>query len=315
VQATGFENATYIITVGNGTTQTLNIYLVPTGTTNVIFAFVDADNDLTPVENVIFTQEVRVNGSYYTTQVKYSDITGRVQLPYDPSATYRFTTSKTGYEDKVFILSPIIFDSYNVNLYQTQTSNNIEQFNGLAVVISPQLYYENMTNNFSITLSSPNGILEYFNYSIYATSNPANISENESFNAYGDTLTTALWIGNANSTDVVVLNITYYTTTGAFVSLKYTYSISANNAGTFKDTGAEAVPLVDRIILVSLLLAVVMTLGMIYGGSLGASAVGIFSMILIGSSGILPVWLVIISGMILVIIIIFNSGPSFERSG
>jgi hypothetical protein len=302
----GFENATYIVTVGNGTAQTLNVYMVPDTGDTVIFAFKDQDNENTVIENVLFTMQLKVNGTYYTVQSRYSDITGRVELPYVDSSTYRFTTLKDGYVDKEFILSPIIFASYTVRLTRTLVTNNTALFNGLGIEIDPQIYQNNATNNFTITLTSPEGLLELFTYNL-STSTNNTIIQNQSANAYGATLGSQIYITNADYNDRVYLNVSYYTTTGASAILQYSYEIASNTTGTFTDTGSDSVPLFDKIVLIVVAAVIFVSLGMIYGGPTGAGIVAIFIFVMMGATNVIPMWAVILTFLLALVGIIFNA--------
>lgn len=114
-----------------------------------------------PISNVAVVSERQISGVWTTVETKYTDAAGVVLFLVDVTSPYRFTFTKTGYEDLVYTPSiPIQTATAYTIILQTTTGTTIESYStGVSYDIKPKnatLTY-NTTYNFSIDLTS-----EYF---------------------------------------------------------------------------------------------------------------------------------------------------------
>ena len=156
-----FVESRNTIIVTNRSRQSLIIYLSPAGTTNnVTFTFYTPTSVL--VDDVYIEQKVLTNTSYVLMMSAYSDITGMVYFSYNPSYSYQYTYSKTGYTTTTFILNPPRQANYDITMaYDTGsiTYNKLNitssySFNNVTKILTFS-YIENDTtiNNVSYTIS------------------------------------------------------------------------------------------------------------------------------------------------------------------
>jgi hypothetical protein len=131
----------------------------------VIFTVYDIETAAL-IEGASVGQYRFVNGTRVLVETHYTDITGRVQFSYVPNTNYQYIVSKSGYTSETFILSPIIFSSYDIKLRRVSSINSNVVYNDVNVYYAPKSFSLNKTTAFSIVFYAPNGTLSLFNYSI-----------------------------------------------------------------------------------------------------------------------------------------------------
>lgn len=194
----------YIVTVTNKSTQTLNAYL-SRSVQNTIFTITDYNTGLT-IEGASLVVERLFNGTYTVVDNKLSDITGRVQIIYLPNTLYRFTASKTNYSSKVFTLNPVLFSTYTVSLQKSQSSTNNQDYADVGVTYYPRTFFNNQNNTFTFTITSPLGKLEADTLNL---SWPGGFNHSSSVNAYGVSRTVNVNISGASFGSHVNLSFSY----------------------------------------------------------------------------------------------------------
>lgn len=290
-----YTSRTYTVTVADRSTQQLSVYLTPAGNV-VVFTIRDNDNSQT-IEGANVVMERLINATYTTVENKNSDITGRVQFSYSTGVLYRFTVTKTGYDTRVFELDPIIFDSYTIRLDRVLTVEEEIGFFGVTITYFtdhyPKWFLNNDNNTFTINFASVNGSLQTYGFRI---AYPGGSNSSGGSNAIGETFLATFPIAGASSTDRVNLSYWYDSVYGE----NKTYSVSfliegaADNGTLYKakanDFGLGVLEMLLIAVITTILVAGLLTLTVneLAGGAAGLLVMGFFVYI-----GFVPIWVVI----------------------
>lgn len=293
---TNYSLKTYTVTVGSRSTQSLTAYLSAT-TDTTIFTYQDSSTGET-LEGVSSTMYRLINGSWSVVDAKTSDITGRVQFAYTVGIKYKFYSSFTGYADKTFYLDPVLFTSYTINLQKTVTLSNTSQGTGVSVIFAPKSYANNDTGNFTILITSPDGVL--ISYGLMLTYPGTSVTYTGA-NANGGQFNHTYDLINATGNDNFTISYWYNSTLEGFRNFTYKYRIK----GIYGTTSIEALKRnkfgmgLFETVLISILLAGVvagvatMIAGAVIGAALGLLVLGFFVYL-----GFIPIWLTVISFII-----------------
>lgn len=295
ISATGFQSGSYSVTVGNNTFQTLNAYLTESTANNVVFTFQDLSNNNQLLQDVTFTTEKFINSSYILVDTSLSDISGRVQVNYETGARYRFTATKTNYNTKQFVLDPIIFTEYTIRLQNNISIINTDQYNYISLVLNPQNYYANATNNFTMLIASPAGELIFYNYSVVL---PNGTSYTDSgTNSQGESFSNSIYLGNFTSSQVVTLYYSYQISTGQVYSYTRVYPIISSNTGKnllidIKDN-TFGIPLYDRVVISIIVAIFSAAIAYWFAGLIGSGAMSMFVLSYMAYTQFIPFWIAI----------------------
>lgn len=294
ISASGFQSSNYVITVGESSFQYLNAYLESTTLNSVIFTIYDDETSVV-LPSAQINIEKQVNGTYYLVNAVYTDISGRIEMTYETGARYRFTVSKSQYITKQFELNPIIFSSYDVRL-QRGTSDELNvAFAGVSFRVSPGQYFNNMTNNVSITLADPEGRITQFNYTLVVSTNNATYT-NSSNNVFGATLTSVVPIANASNGDRVYLYYQYTNNEGSTYVFSRIYTIEVGPVnGRFSGISNNqfGLALLDRVIILTIITLVVGGMAFLLGGIPTGGFMTIGTLAYFAAVGMVSWWLVI----------------------
>jgi len=300
LSGSNYSLRTYSVTVAERSTQTLNAYL-SAYTQTVIFTVRD-DDTKNSIEGCSLSMYRLVNSSWNVVESKTSDITGRAQFTYTPNIKYRFVTTCEGYIDKEFYLDPIIFSSYNIDMEKTIVLPEDQDYYGVSVTFSPNYFENDKAYNFSITFQSPSGLLSIYNYSI---TYPGGNASNSGNNAIGETFTTSFNITNATYPSYVVVNYSYNTSIGSWRSFSYRYlveeTIPSHSILELRENDYGLGDFTKALIAVGITIivaGVAMVVNMMAGAVLGIMVIGYFLYI-----GFLPLWSVLISFLVIILII------------
>jgi len=292
ITSTGFQSASYIVTVGENTFQTLNAYLSEETGTDVTFTFKDQSNGAI-LEGLALDVEQFVNTSYILVNSLTSDISGRVRFAYVSGARYRLTASLENYEQKQFILDPVIFSSYVVQMYQNISEENLLLNAEIGIKFTPKVYYDDTLHNFSITFSSPTGDFLYYNYTVTVSSN-GNVVTGNGANAYGGTLTNVINITNANVYDQVILSYRYVKSDGTDYTQTRTFTISNTQSSVFSFLDNAKNPfglsLFERVVILLITTLIGSGVAFWFGGLPGSLIVAVLIFGYFGAVGIVPMW-------------------------
>ena len=225
--AQGFSTRIYSLTIGNRTSQFLNAYLTESESTTLFIIRNDETNDL--VQDVSISMYRVLNGSWTVIESKSSDITGRAQFIYENDVNYRFYLSKSGYDDLLFYLNPILLDSYDIRIQPQIIINNSADFDSVSIIYSPSLFYQGI-NTFNFLIQSPNGNLESYGYNI---SYPGGSNTSMGTNALGSQLTSTINIIPNSIFDTVTIKYYYDTTTQDKKYFTAVYTIVTNGSNNY----------------------------------------------------------------------------------
>lgn len=269
-----YTTRSYSFELGNGIDQNLSAYLVYSGADSTVLTFKDKNNGA-ELGGVTVSIETFIDEVYTVVEVMQSDITGKVEFDYLPDVTYRFTAYKSGYETKIFTLSPILFDSYTVNMERSVAGDDDSDFSGINLVLSPDFYYNNLNNTVSLMVASPSGSLAGFGFD--ATFKTESVAVSSS-NAYGGTLSDDLEIINASLNDLVVVNYFYELTDGTYKNFTRTYSVGDSGGSGLFDNEHYGMGFFTRLLVVTIVVLVV------------AGMVSMFSSTVAGGVSALLIW-------------------------
>jgi len=288
-----YNPRTYIITIGNRTSQTLTAYLA-SGTDTTLFSISDKDTSAV-LSGVTVTMYGFINSTWTPVQISETDITGRTELTFVPYNSYKFYLVKEGYDDYIFYLNPILFDSYNIKMSKVNLLNYSVDFDGIDIIFNPQTFYNNQLNNFTFIISSPGGSL--ISYGITLTY-PTGTDTTSGTNAIGGQLFKAFTITNAAAFDTVTLNYYYETTIAGRRNFTYTFPIITNgssNSGTFmaNKNKTYGLGLFERILVSTLITLFVVGFAALIGQVIPGIAMGLIIMGYMVLIGFIPIWLVL----------------------
>lgn len=294
-----YTQKTYTVTVTNRSSQTLNAYLSTSADTTIIQVY--NENTGVNLEDAFVNVERLINGSYATVESRYTDVTGRVSIVYTSLIAYRFTISKTGFTTKQFTLNPILFDSYSVSLNPSTTSyNNTYDYDSVAITWYPKTFINNNINNLTFIITSPEGTLEDYNFSINYKSYSNTTGGS---NAYGSTLTLSLNISGAYLGDRVYVNYSYNPTSSSTKYYSFSFGIlGMNDTGNYTTAQLKnrdyGLGLIEKAVLT--LVVVVILVGFAYAlvGMGGALFLGLIAEGVAVYLGFLPIGAFLISVLV-----------------
>lgn len=305
--ATGYSPRTYTITVGNQTSQTLKAYLAA-NTSTTLFTITDFDTS-TVLSEVLSTMYKFINEGWQPIESKYSDITGKVQFNYLSNTNYKFYLSKSGYQDSIFYLNPILFNTYDVKMHSVSAlSLPQEELNGVSVLYSSTKFYNNNISNFAFYISSPSGLLQSYSYTI---TYPGGSDSQSGSNAIGGQLNSVVNITNATALNVVILNYYYLTSSGASANTTVTFSIIVtSSASTFTSTMSAhyGLTLFERMLISTIIIIFVVGIASLVGQPLMGLLLGLVVFLYVAITGFIPIYLILPSLVIGVFFLFWRSG-------
>lgn len=312
LNASGYETAQYTFTMTAGVNVNVTAYLTPTstnetGNASVLLNILDFDTGQS-LEGALVLMAKDVNGTLTTVQSKNSDVTGRVYLTYIPSTRYTFTISKGNYTSKTFSLDPIIFTSYDVRLARVYASSQNVDYSGVNVYLTPQNYKANAVNNMYASITSPGGSLTSYNISI---DYPGGSYFGSGVDATGQIFTSALSVGAASPSDTVNVTYCYDTTNGPARCFVYKYSLIVNSTSTnwLKNKDATyGLGLLDRAIIAVIAVIIIVGVSTALAGPLVSIVLGLLMLGFFVVIGFLPIWTILLSVLLGVIMISRRSG-------
>ena len=308
--AGNYSLVSYLVTVADRSTQILNAYLTQNAE-QVVFTFKDSLTSTT-IEGATVSQSKLIGIAYVLIESKLSDITGRVQFNYIPTAKYRFIATKSGYDNYLFYLDPVLFSTYTVNLDPITTQNNSIPYAGVSTVFTPKFFTNNNNNSLLFIISSPTGELQAYDV-IILFNNTYNISSGS--NAYGEELNVSLEVLGATIYDEVKLVFYYETTLGQQHNFTYYLPIKGTSAlaDTFAYNIGEDYGLgwFERVIISVGILIIVVGVVFLLAGATPGLVIGLTLMGYFAYIGFVPVWAVVIAGFVGLILLSRNPGVSY----
>jgi hypothetical protein len=164
VERDGYSDGEYTLTMTGGSYQFFNAYLFA-GDDNVVFTVVNIETGGV-VEGATFGMYASLNGTWTVVNSRETDITGAVRYPIISDVEYKYVIVKEGFEDREFTLKPIE-NTYTVRLTPSTDSNPDLNIGGWVYTINNSGdFISNSRNEFSITILSGSGSIEYYSLNV-----------------------------------------------------------------------------------------------------------------------------------------------------
>lgn len=292
----------------NNQTQLLTLY-TQEGSSTTIFTIKDQDSPTTLLENVYSTMYRRIGGVWTVIESKYSDITGRVQFSYVANVEYRFFLTLSGYVPTVFNLNPILYSEYDVLMEKNTTLNTSQDYDrvGLYYYTSPRAFYNNRSHNFSFMIHSPYSELLGYGYNL---TYPGGTSSNLGTTDIGELLESTFNISGAVSGDRVTLYYYYITDVAGHRNFTKYYDIGIQEGNYTMVSNRDrtyGLGLFERLLVAVLIVLFVVGIAAMIGKPTPGAALGMGIYGYLVYIGFIPLWSVLIT--IAIGLIIIGSRP------
>lgn len=301
-----YSKRAYAQVFSSGQSVAFNAYLANVSST-VVFTFQD-ETTAAPLENVVVSMARIIDGEWQTVTSKLTDVTGKVQFSYVPNVRYRFTAQLSGYRDKVFYLDPILFTSYLVQMQRSVSNEGNNDYFGVSVVFEPIVFYNDVVNNLTWTISSAFNSLQSYTATVTAPGvSPITYSGS---NSAGETFIFNFNISSDNYLDVVNLSYSYTLTNGDSRNYSFAFGINRNvSQGTLIYNRGETYGTGDfeRAIIAVLASIIIAGFGIVAGGELVGGVIGILVLGVFSFLGFISFWAVLISMFAAFVLVIGRS--------
>lgn len=201
--APSYEPSQYFVTVGAGSSQDLDVYLLNstlTGETTITIK--DADT-ADVIQNATVTVQIKVGSNWVTFEQQTSDLFGVTFFQLEQGTQYQLIVEAPGYDTKTGLFVRTT-SSYIVTLSAQNTQEFTQYGDDFSYAIVPEAVANNLTT-FSITTSSPGGALEWF--AVVVTLNGSTTTQNVTGSPSGGTASVSLNLSAYNRYPVYA---TYY---------------------------------------------------------------------------------------------------------
>lgn len=304
----GYSTRTYVVTVGNRTSQELTAYMLSSNY-STIFTIKDADS-ADVIDNVSISMYKLINSTWTVVESKYSDISGRAMFYYDPIGSYKFYLSRENYTDYVFFLNPILFSSYDVYMSKTSLLNASQDFDGLALIYAPSSFPNNVNTTFNFIFSSPDGLLTEYGINLTYPGGSVNLS---GYNAIGSQLSVSVNITNATAYDTVRLDYYYITSTigrrNFTAYLPIEFNVSASDLTFLSNKNKTyGLGIFERILIITIIVLFIVGIATLVGQPIPGLALGLFSFGYMSYIGFVPLWAILPSMFIGLLFLVWKSG-------
>lgn len=303
-----YSTRTYTITVGNDSTQFLNAYMI-SSLYSTIFTIKDIDTGAV-LDGVSFQMSKQINSTWTVVESKYSDISGKVQVYYDPIAHYRFYLSVSGYDDLIFYLNPILFSNYDVKMVKASVLNYTVDMDDISIIYSPGPFTNNANSTLNFLISSPDGLLT--SYGVTA-SYPGGSDTATGVNAIGEQLSLDINITNATRWDRVTLTFNYTTSLAGNRSFtRYlgilTNATASENTWLANKDRTFGLGIFERMLVVTIIVIFCVGIATLVGQPIPGVALGLFVFGFMVYIGFAELWLVLPSMLIGILFLVWKSG-------
>lgn len=307
---------TYEITVANNSHQTLDVYL-SNSTYETTFTITDsATGDA--IDNVLSTMYRTINGTWTTVESHYSDVAGHVTFTYTPLIDYRFYLSRTNYTAKIFTLTPVLYDSYDIEMTRSTLPVNYSQdFDGLSIIFAPSQFYNGIEQTFEWLISSPSGLLINYGYTITTPGYGANSTNGT--NALGEQLDMDITPSASTVFDTVRVDYWYTTTLSGFRNFTtFLPIIFVNGSVGGEDVGNNTfmqnkdrtygLGIFERMLICTIIVLFVAGIGTLVGQPIPGAVLALFVFGYMSFIGFVPLWTILPSLLIGFLFVVWKSG-------
>jgi hypothetical protein len=310
----GYSSTSYVLTVTGGSHQNLIAYLIDDSSSS-IFTIKDIVSS-SIIEDAQVSMYKSINSSWALVASKNSDITGRVQFSYSPNIEYKFVVDKLGYDQRTFFLE-ILFSTYTIRMTPNSTSIPDVNIGEWVYEISNYGYfYDDMVNNFSVSISSGTGTLEY--YYLNVTNFDGVVSSFTCLNSYGCSDDLSFNITDATWNQTINVSYSIKETGRALKNFK-TFYIIQNTAPEdtvhgWSDAGGDGFGSLEKAIAATILMLLIVGGVAVASLSLGVPAITASGIALAVTAGLMAsvdfipnyaAWLI---GLGVLLIVVFGRG-------
>lgn len=298
----GYSSRRYVVTLNNRTTTQLNAFL-NRNVSDVTFTVTDKDTSEL-LEGVLATMYRFLNGSYQAVESHFTDITGRVQFNYQSDTKYRFYFAKSQYQDYIFYLDPVLFSEYDVKMMRVTFINESQDYDKIALIYSPTLFYNDEPNNFTFLIQSPYGELIQYGYILEF---PGGTDNQAGTNALGSQLESVNFvITGATYQDSLTLHYWYETDIAGLRNFTRNYDIVVsgyNQTWVGIRDQTYGLGLFERLLILVLGSVIIVGIATLIGRPIPGMALGVLFMGIMAYMKFVPLWSVLISITVSLVII------------
>ena len=307
--ADNYDVRIYTVTVGNKTAQNLNAYLAA-NTSKVLFTVSDTDTSEI-LSGALVSMYTYINGSWETIESKDTDITGRVQFSYIEDINYKFYISKSGYQDYIFYLNPILFTEYDIKIIKTTLINYSQDYDNVNIIYAPNYFIDDSENSFNWIISSTSGYL--IDYGIMLTFEDGSILQSTGNNAIGSQLNINFNLSDSSVYDVVKLDYYYISTVSSrknfTLNIPINVNITAEKNTFMSNTGNTfGLGIFTRVALATMVVLFIVGISTMVGQTLPGFVLGLFAYGYMAYIGFIPLWLILPSILVGLIFMNWLSG-------
>jgi hypothetical protein len=293
-----YTTRTYYATMASASHIFLNVYLLRTSSgQNYKINIKNSRNNL--VENVDLTITKLVAGNFVTVAQKNTGVLGFANFFLKPASVYRIQIVASGYTTRILDLEVAPSDTEYTIYLQDQSTVNFQNFlRDVTYSISPTTNTLSPTSiqNFSLTVSSPSGLIDYFG--VFGAGQSSNVTGSV---AGGTSIINTSTIG-MNRTSLVV-KFTFRLSNGELFKTNrtyYIYNLQPGNysAQTFVNNYKSQIPEFYRVIIAIILSLLAGALFYSLLGTLGSTAIATLVFISFGISTFIPMLFPVITSIL-----------------
>jgi hypothetical protein len=164
VEKETYTIAEYVVTMTGGSYQNLIAYLLQSEYQTIFTAVDSISNSI--LEGATISMFALISGSWTLISSQETDITGRARFTYTPNIEYRFIVDADDYVQREFFLKPL-FATYTIRLTpELESTPDTNTGKWVYEISNKGLFYNALTNNFTISITSGTGTIEYFHLNI-----------------------------------------------------------------------------------------------------------------------------------------------------
>ncbi len=309
VDSLGFSTRTYFVTLAPSDHQNLTARLLNAtgvGVQEVTFTIRNNANEL--LSNVVMTVAQRVNATFLPIGQDITDISGEVVFTLDSAIEYEITLAASDFNTRIFVLTPTQL-TYTIFLQPVAVLNFTSIFDSVSFLTTPSgtILIGNDTQ-FNFTVNSPTGSINWFslNVSVASLSNFTNITASPA----GGTITMLLNLSGLEGSTVQAIYIIDAVGFPTF-NLNRTFIVQASvQAGnqtllSITERAADNLSTPMKVIIVTILSAVVALVMLPFAGPLGAAMAAMTVQVFFTFVGWIPIWQMSLIGMVMIMMWLF----------
>ncbi len=304
-----YVQKSYVLTISNSSTSVLNAYITQNSSVTVFTISDKFTSGL--LENVLATSYKMINNTWVTVQSGLTDITGKISFQYLPYTRYKFYLAKESYEYYIFYLNPVTSSTYDIKMDRISQINESQDYDQIALIYAPKLFYGGVDNNFTFLIQSPYGELVDYGY---ALTFPGGTASNSGTNALGSQLYNNFTIYGATVFDRVQVDYYYETVFAGRRDFTYYYPISlekseasGNNTMVANRDKTYGLGLFERIFISVFLVFLFVGIATLIGQPTAGFGIGLLLYGFFIYVGFIPLWSCLIT--ITIGLIILGSRP------